>query len=43
VEELKHRTMDKKQILGKKFKKFPTLFGGGLGMLNINTSRQARA
>jgi hypothetical protein len=35
VEELKHLTMDEKQILGKKFKKFPTLFGGVLGMLNI--------
>jgi hypothetical protein len=35
VEELKHLTMDEKQILGKTLKKFPTLFGGGLGMLNI--------
>jgi hypothetical protein len=35
VEELKHLTMDEKQILGHTLKKFPTLFGGGLGMLNI--------
>jgi hypothetical protein len=35
VEELKHLTMDEKQILGNVLKKFPTLFGGGLGMLNI--------
>jgi hypothetical protein len=35
VEELKHLTMDENQILGKTLKKFPTLFGGGLGMLNI--------
>jgi hypothetical protein len=28
VEELKHLTMDEKQILGKTLKKFPTLFGG---------------
>jgi hypothetical protein len=35
VEELKHLTMDEKQILGNTLKKFPTLFGGGLGMLNI--------
>jgi hypothetical protein len=27
--------MNEKQILGKTLKKFPTLFGGGLGMLNI--------
>jgi hypothetical protein len=27
--------MDEKQILGQTLKKFPTLFGGGLGMLNI--------
>jgi hypothetical protein len=27
--------MDEKQILGNTLKKFPTLFGGGLGMLNI--------
>jgi hypothetical protein len=31
VEELKHLTMDEKQILGQTLKKFPTLFGGGLG------------
>jgi hypothetical protein len=35
VEELKHLTMDEKQILGQTLKKFPTLFGGALGMLNI--------
>jgi hypothetical protein len=35
VEELKHLTMDEKQILGYTRNKFPTLFGGGLGMLNI--------
>jgi hypothetical protein len=28
-------TKDEKQILGKTLKKFPMLFGGGLGMLNI--------
>jgi hypothetical protein len=28
-------TEDKKQTLGKTLKKFPMLFGGGLGMLNI--------
>jgi hypothetical protein len=32
---LEHITKDEKQILGKTLKKFPTLFGGGLGMLNI--------
>jgi hypothetical protein len=26
---------DEKQLLGETLKKFPTLFGGGLGMLNI--------
>jgi hypothetical protein len=35
VEELKHLTMDEKQILSKTLKKFPTSFGRGLGMLNI--------
>jgi hypothetical protein len=35
VEALKHLTMDEKQILDETLKKFPTLFGGGLGMLNI--------
>jgi hypothetical protein len=39
VEELRHLTMDEKQILGKTLKKFPTLFGGGLGMLNIKPVR----
>jgi hypothetical protein len=32
VQELKHLTGDEKQILGKTLKKFPTLFGGGLGI-----------
>jgi hypothetical protein len=31
--------MDEKQILGKTLKKFPTLFGCGLGMLNIKPVR----
>jgi hypothetical protein len=35
VEELNHLLMDEKQILGNTLKKFPTLFVGGLGMLNI--------
>jgi hypothetical protein len=35
VQELEHLTEDQKQTLGKTLKKFPTLFGGGLGMLNI--------
>jgi hypothetical protein len=35
VEELKHLTMDEKQVLGNTLKKFPALFDGGLGMLNI--------
>jgi hypothetical protein len=39
VEELKHLTMDEKQILGQTLKKFPTLFGGVLGMLNIKPVR----
>jgi hypothetical protein len=39
VEELKHLTMDEKQIVGKTLKMFPTLFGGGLGMLNIKPVR----
>jgi hypothetical protein len=39
VQELKHLTMDEKQILSKTLKKFPTLFGGGLGMLNIKPVR----
>jgi hypothetical protein len=39
VEELKHLTMDEKQILGNTLKKFPALFGGGLGMLNIKPVR----
>jgi hypothetical protein len=39
VQELKHLTMDEKQKLSKTLKKFPTLFGGGLGMLNIKPIR----
>jgi hypothetical protein len=35
VQELAHLTKDEKQVLGETLKKFPTLFGGGLGMLNI--------
>jgi hypothetical protein len=35
VQELAHLTEDEKQVLGETLKKFPTLFGGGLGMLNI--------
>jgi hypothetical protein len=31
--------MDEKQILGQTLKKFPTLFGGGLEMLNIKLVR----
>jgi hypothetical protein len=36
VQELEHLTEYEKQTLGKTIKKFPTFFGGGLGMLNIN-------
>jgi hypothetical protein len=39
VQELKHLTIDEKQILSKTLKKFPILFGGGLGMLNIKPVR----
>jgi hypothetical protein len=39
VRELKHLKMDEKQILSKTLKKFPTLFVGGLGMLNIKPVR----
>jgi hypothetical protein len=35
VQELTHLTEDEKQVLGKTLKKFPTLFGCGLGMLNV--------
>jgi hypothetical protein len=35
VQELEHLTEDEKQTLGETLKKFPTLFGVGLGMLNI--------
>jgi hypothetical protein len=38
-QELEHLTKDEKQTLGKTLKKFPTLFGGGLGMLNIKPVR----
>jgi hypothetical protein len=31
--------MDEKQILGQTLKEFPTLFGGGLGMLSIKPVR----
>jgi hypothetical protein len=39
VQELKHLTMDEKKMLSKTLKKFPTLFGGGLGMINIKPVR----
>jgi hypothetical protein len=39
VQELEHLTEDEKQILGKTLNKFPTLFVGGLGMLNIKPVR----
>jgi hypothetical protein len=32
-------TKEKKQVLGETLKKFPTLLGGGLGMLNIKPVR----
>jgi hypothetical protein len=35
VQELAHLTKDEEHILGETLKIFPTLFGGGLGMLNI--------
>jgi hypothetical protein len=35
VQELEHLTEYEKKILGKTLNKFPILFGGGLGMLNI--------
>jgi hypothetical protein len=35
VQELAHLTKEEKNVMGKTLKKFPTLFGGGLGMLNI--------
>jgi hypothetical protein len=35
VQESEHLTEYEKQTLGKTLKKFPMLFGGGLGMLNI--------
>jgi hypothetical protein len=35
VQELEHLAEDEKQKLDKTLKKFPTLFGGGLGMINI--------
>jgi hypothetical protein len=39
VQELEHLTKDEKQTLGKTLKKISTLFGGGLGMLNIKHVR----
>jgi hypothetical protein len=39
VQELEHLTEDEKQTLGKTLNKFPTLFGGGTGMLNIKPVR----
>jgi hypothetical protein len=39
VQELEHLTKGEKQTLGKTLKKFPTLFGGGPGMLNIKPVR----
>jgi hypothetical protein len=39
VQELEHLTNDEKQTLGRTLKKFPTLFGGGHGMLNIKPVR----
>jgi hypothetical protein len=39
VQELAYLTEDKKQVLGKILKKFPTLSGGRLGMLNIKLVR----
>jgi hypothetical protein len=39
VQELAHLTEDEKQVLGKTLNKFPTLFGGGIGMLNIRPVR----
>jgi hypothetical protein len=35
MQELAHLTKEEKQVLGETLKKFQTLFGGGLGMLNI--------
>jgi hypothetical protein len=35
VQEVAHLTKQEKQVLGETLKKFPTLFGGGIGMLNI--------
>jgi hypothetical protein len=39
VQELEHLNEDEKKTLGNTLKKFPTLFGGGLGMLNIKPVR----
>jgi hypothetical protein len=39
VQELAHLTKEEKQVLDKTLKKFPTLFGGQLGMLNIKPVR----
>jgi hypothetical protein len=35
VQELAHLTKEERQVVGETLKKFPTLFVGGLGMLNI--------
>jgi hypothetical protein len=37
VQELAHLTKGEKQVLGETLKKFPTLFGGGLGMLMLKS------
>jgi hypothetical protein len=39
VQELEHLTQDERKTVGETLKKFPTLFGGGLGMLNIKPVR----
>jgi hypothetical protein len=39
VQELAHLTKDEKRVLGNTLKKFPTLSGGRLGMLNIKPVR----
>jgi hypothetical protein len=39
VQDLTHLNEDEKQLFGKTFQKFPTLFGGGLGMLNTKPVR----
>jgi hypothetical protein len=39
VQELSHLNKDEKQVLSKTLENFPTLFGGGLEMLNIKPVR----